>query len=89
MPHWQVGPLVTPLPGGRMKENEEALQGPGGEKREFYSSQSQALQNSLQELTVEKQQAERELKVLWSHWEAFGARAWGPSSHPCPHQATS
>ncbi|XP_037688367.1 pleckstrin homology domain-containing family D member 1 isoform X2 [Choloepus didactylus] len=55
----------------RMKENEErsrALE----EEREFYSSQSQALQNSLQELTAEKQQAERELKVL--------ARAcWGPS----------
>ena len=52
-----------------MKENEErsrALE----EEREFYSSQSQALQNSLQELTVEKQQAERELKVLghWEHW---------------------
>lgn len=51
-----------------MKENEErsrALE----EEREFYSSQSQALQNSLQELTVEKQQAERELKVLgpWEH----------------------
>lgn len=45
-----------------MKENEErsrALE----EEREFYSSQSQALQNSLQELTAEKQQAERELKV--------------------------
>lgn len=50
-----------------MKENEErsrALE----EEREFYSSQSQALQNSLQELTVEKQQAERELKVL-GYWE--------------------
>lgn len=46
-----------------MKENEErsrALE----EEREFYSSQSQALQNSLQELTAQKQQAERELKVL-------------------------
>lgn len=46
-----------------MKENEErsrALE----EEREFYSTQSQALQNSLQELTAEKQQAERELKVL-------------------------
>uniref|UniRef100_G3SS09 Pleckstrin homology and coiled-coil domain containing D1 n=1 Tax=Loxodonta africana TaxID=9785 RepID=G3SS09_LOXAF len=45
----------------RMKENEErsrALE----EEREFYSSQSQALQNSLQELTAEKQQAERDLK---------------------------
>lgn len=45
-----------------MKENEErsrALE----EEREFYSSQSQALQNSLQELTVQKQQAEQELKV--------------------------
>lgn len=46
----------------RMKENEErsrALE----EEREFYSSQSQALQNSLSELTAEKQQAERDLKV--------------------------
>ncbi|XP_021563691.1 pleckstrin homology domain-containing family D member 1 [Carlito syrichta] len=46
----------------RMKENEErsrALE----EEREFYSSQSQALQNSLQELTAEKQQAEQELKA--------------------------
>lgn len=45
-----------------MKENEErsrALE----EEREFYSSQSQALQNSLSELTAEKQQAERDLKV--------------------------
>lgn len=52
-----------------MKENEErsrALE----EEREFYSSQSQALQNSLQELTAEKQQAERELKVLaWACWQ--------------------
>ncbi|EFB24974.1 hypothetical protein PANDA_005247, partial [Ailuropoda melanoleuca] len=51
----------------RMKENEErsrALE----EEREFYSSQSQALQNSLQELTAEKQQAERELKVLGPHF---------------------
>ena len=46
-----------------MKENEErsrALE----EEREFYSTQSQALQNSLQELTAGKQQAEREIKVL-------------------------
>ncbi|KAF2980110.1 hypothetical protein EK904_009546 [Melospiza melodia maxima] len=46
----------------RMKENEErsrALE----EEREFYSSQSQALQNSLLELTAEKQQAERDLKA--------------------------
>lgn len=45
-----------------MKENEErsrVLE----EEREFYSSQSQALQNSLSELTAEKQQAERDLKV--------------------------
>lgn len=45
-----------------MKENEErsrALE----EEREFYSSQSQALQNSLSELTAEKQQTERDLKV--------------------------
>ncbi|NXI43878.1 PLHD1 protein, partial [Galbula dea] len=46
----------------RMKENEErsrALE----EEREFYSSQSQALQNSLLELTAEKQQTERDLKA--------------------------
>lgn len=45
-----------------MKENEErsrALE----EEREFYSSQSRALQDSLQELTAQKQQAEQELKV--------------------------
>jgi len=45
-----------------MKENEErsrALE----EEREFYSSQSQALQNSLSELTAEKQQTEKDLKV--------------------------
>lgn len=52
-------PLLRPC---RMKENEarsRALE----EEREFYSSQSQALQNSLQELTAEKQQAEQELRV--------------------------
>lgn len=57
-----------------MKENEErsrALE----EEREFYSSQSQALQNSLQELTAEKQQAERELKVC----NLQGALCAGPS----------
>ncbi|XP_024074605.2 pleckstrin homology domain-containing family D member 1 [Terrapene carolina triunguis] len=46
----------------RMKENEErsrALE----EEREFYSSQSQVLQNSLSELTAEKQQTERDLKA--------------------------
>ncbi|ETE72524.1 hypothetical protein L345_01651, partial [Ophiophagus hannah] len=46
----------------RMKENEErsrALE----EEREFYSSQSQALQNSLSELTAEKQKTERDLKA--------------------------
>lgn len=72
---------------GRMKENEErsrALE----EEREFYSSQSQALQNSLQELTVEKQQAERELKVL-GHWECLVLGVGGPASRPCPLQATS
>lgn len=61
---------------GRMKENEErsrALE----EEREFYSSQSQALQNSLQELTAEKQQAERELKVL--AWTLGAACVPGPS----------
>ena len=72
---------------GRMKENEErsrALE----EEREFYSSQSQALQNSLQELTVEKQQAERELKVR-GHWECLVLGVGGPASRPCPLQATS
>ncbi|KAH0620699.1 hypothetical protein JD844_021386 [Phrynosoma platyrhinos] len=46
----------------RMKENEErsrALE----EEREFYSSQSRALQNSLSELTAEKQKTERDLKA--------------------------
>lgn len=54
-----------------MKENEErsrALE----EEREFYSSQSQALQNSLQELTAEKQQAERELKVCSGPFHTAG-----------------
>lgn len=67
-----------------MKENEErsrALE----EEREFYSSQSQALQNSLQELTVEKQQAERELKVL-GHWERLVLGVGGP---PLPWSLTS
>lgn len=45
-----------------MKENEERSRALEAE-REFYSSQSQALQNSLSELTAEKQQAERDLKV--------------------------
>ncbi|XP_067414234.1 pleckstrin homology domain-containing family D member 1 [Emydura macquarii macquarii] len=46
----------------RMKENEDrsrALE----EERAFYSSQSQALQNSLSELTAEKLQTERDLKA--------------------------
>ncbi|KAM8807155.1 pleckstrin homology domain-containing family D member 1 [Eudromia elegans] len=46
----------------RMKENEErsrALE----QEREFYSSQSRALQDSLSELTAEKQQTERDLKA--------------------------
>lgn len=63
-----------------MKENEErsrALE----EEREFYSSQSQALQNSLQELTAQKQQAEQELKVL--------PLTWGLPSRPCPSPATT
>lgn len=46
-----------------MKENEERSRALEAE-REFYSSQSQALQNSLSELTAEKQQTERDLKVL-------------------------
>lgn len=68
-----------------MKENEErsrALE----EEREFYSTQSQALQNSLQELTAEKQQAERELKVLaWACWEQ--PVFTGLPSHPLPGRA--
>lgn len=54
--------MFFPLLLHRMKENEErsrALE----EEREFYSSQSQALQNSLSELTAEKQKTERDLKV--------------------------
>ncbi|KAM3854025.1 pleckstrin homology domain-containing family D member 1 [Vipera latastei] len=46
----------------RMKENEERSQALE-EEREFYSSQSQALQNSLSELTAEKQKTERDLKA--------------------------
>ncbi|XP_074854977.1 pleckstrin homology domain-containing family D member 1 [Carettochelys insculpta] len=46
----------------RMKENEERSQALE-EEREFYSSQSQALQNSLSALTAEKQQTERDLKA--------------------------
>ncbi|XP_019407846.1 PREDICTED: pleckstrin homology domain-containing family D member 1 [Crocodylus porosus] len=46
----------------RMKENEERSQALEQE-REFYSSQSQALQNSLSELTAEKLQTERDLKA--------------------------
>lgn len=69
--HW-----VSLPPAHRMKENEErsrALE----EEREFYSSQSQALQNSLQELTAEKLQAERELKVC-------SQPAWALCSGPFP-----
>lgn len=57
-----VGMVVFAVQCRRMKENEErsrALE----EEREFYSSQSQALQTSLLELTAEKQQTERDLKV--------------------------
>ncbi|MFT7802028.1 pleckstrin domain-containing family D member 1-like [Arapaima gigas] len=46
----------------RLKENEQrayVLQ----EEREFYCSQAKALQQSLEELTVDKQHAEAELKV--------------------------
>lgn len=73
-----------------MKENEErsrALE----EEREFYSSQSQALQNSLQELTAEKQQAERELKVCNLHGPCAldPPYCWGllpiPELHSHPH----
>lgn len=66
-----------------MKENEErsrALE----EEREFYSSQSQALQNSLQELTAEKQQAERELKVckLQGPCTLGSPHSWGSCPSP-------
>lgn len=73
-----------------MKENEErsrALE----EEREFYSSQSQALQNSLQELTAEKQQAEQELKVchLPGPCALDPPYCWGllpiPELHSHPH----
>lgn len=46
----------------RLRENEQrahVLQ----EEREFYSAQAQALQQSLSQLTADKQQAEAELKV--------------------------
>ncbi|KAE8587451.1 hypothetical protein XENTR_v10021974 [Xenopus tropicalis] len=46
----------------RMKENEEKFRALE-EERTFYVSQSQALQQSLTELTAEKEQKERELKV--------------------------
>ncbi|XP_041429259.1 pleckstrin homology domain-containing family D member 1 isoform X3 [Xenopus laevis] len=46
----------------RMKENEEKFRALE-EERAFYVSQSQALQQSLTELTVEKEQKERELKL--------------------------
>lgn len=80
--HWVSSP-----PAHRMKENEErsrALE----EEREFYSSQSQALQNSLQELTAEKQQAERELKVCSPHEPcALGpSTGLGPPAGPCSSQ---
>lgn len=63
-----------------MKENEErsrALE----EEREFYSSQSQALQNSLQELTAQKQQAEQELKVPSLTWRLPSQTCMLPGSH--------
>lgn len=46
----------------RLRENEQrayVLQ----EEREFYSAQAQTLQQSLSQLTADKQQAEAELKV--------------------------
>ncbi|XP_075049421.1 pleckstrin homology domain-containing family D member 1 isoform X2 [Mixophyes fleayi] len=46
----------------RMKENEERFR-VLEEERAFYVSESQALQNSLTELTAEKEQTERELKL--------------------------
>ncbi|XP_073408260.1 pleckstrin homology domain-containing family D member 1 isoform X1 [Dendrobates tinctorius] len=45
-----------------MKENEERFR-LLEEERAFYVSESQALQNSLAELTVEKEQTEKELKL--------------------------
>lgn len=81
-------PWVSTSPACRMKENEErsrALE----EEREFYSSQSQALQNSLQELTAEKQQAERELKVCNLHGPcALGLHTPGESSSSLYFTAT-
>lgn len=73
-----------------MKENEErsrALE----EEREFYSSQSQALQNSLQELTAEKQQAERELKVCRPTWALSSGpfhMAFTATLHSSPRMAS-
>ncbi|XP_044128543.1 pleckstrin homology domain-containing family D member 1 [Bufo gargarizans] len=46
----------------RMKENEERFR-LLEEERAFYVSESQALQNSLADLTVEKEQTEKELKL--------------------------
>lgn len=46
----------------RMKENEERFR-VLEEERAFYVSESQALQTSLAELSAEKEQTERELKV--------------------------
>ncbi|XP_063804084.1 pleckstrin homology domain-containing family D member 1 [Pseudophryne corroboree] len=46
----------------RMKENEERFK-VLEEERAFYVSESQALQNSLTELTAEKEQTEQELKL--------------------------
>ncbi|KAG8560733.1 hypothetical protein GDO81_015102 [Engystomops pustulosus] len=46
----------------RMKENEERFR-LLEEERAFYVSESQALQNSLAELTVEKEHTEKELKL--------------------------
>jgi len=46
----------------RLKENEKRAKVLQGEK-EFYSSQAQALQQSLTQLTADKQHTEEELKV--------------------------
>lgn len=45
-----------------MKENEERFRALE-EERAFYVSESQALQTSLVEITAEKEQTDRELKV--------------------------
>lgn len=57
----------------RLRENEQrakVLQ----QEREFYSSQARTLQQSLSQLTVDKQQTEAELKVTQRDSAALGLR---------------